>query len=100
MTLEEIKQRYGNRIKVPTFNAAKVGDTGVYHEFAPRGARSGTQDVGAFTTESGTRIPAYHAKSLIPYGLGLDAIMAVERARQGLGGSYPPLPQDAQRRLF
>jgi hypothetical protein len=100
MTTEEIKRIYGNRIEVPVFDPAKAGDTGVYHEFAPRGARSGTQDVGAFTTASGTRIPAYHAKSLIPYGLGLDTIIAVERARQGLGGSYPPLPQGAQRRLF
>jgi len=99
MTLEELQSIFGNRItEVPTLGKTP-GDAGVYHQFAPRGARSGTQGVGAFTTPSGTRIPAYHAKSLIPYGLGLDTIIAVERARQGLTEPYP-LPRGAQRRLF
>jgi hypothetical protein len=31
----------------------------------------------------GTVIPKYQMRSLIPYGLGLDTIMAVERALRG-----------------
>lgn len=99
MTLEEFREKFGKRFtELPTLPKTP-GDAGVYHAYAPRGAQTGTQGVSSFRTQSGTRIPAYHAKSLIPYGLGLDTIIAVERARRGMSDPYP-LPRGAQKKLF
>lgn len=62
----------------------RVGDHGgIYHAKAPRGAKTGTQAVTDWTTPEGLRIPKYHMRSLIPYGLGLDTIQSVERAKRG-----------------
>ena len=56
---------------------------GIFHAHAPRGAKTGVQAVEDWTTPQGLRIPKYHMRSLIPYGLGLDTIQAVERAKRG-----------------
>ena len=84
MSLEELKAKFGPRTKLPKRPApGKGGGGGVYHQYGPRGARSGTQGVGSYTLPNGLVIPAYHMKSLIPYGLGLDAIVAAELASRG-----------------
>ena len=84
MSLEEIKGKFGNRAILPKKPApGKSGGGGVYHQYGPRGARSGTQAVGSYRLPNGLVIPPYHMKSLIPYGLGEDAIESVERAKRG-----------------
>ena len=62
----------------------KVGKHGgIFHAKAPRGAKTGVQAVEDWITPQGLKIPKYHMRSLIPYGLGLDTIQAVERAKRG-----------------
>jgi hypothetical protein len=90
-SLEELQSIYGNRVlEVPSReNIKRAGDGGVYHAWGPRGARTGTQGIQSLTLPDGIRLPQYHMKSLIPYGLGEDAIIAVERAKAGETGAYP-----------
>ena len=83
MSLEDLRAKFGNRVEEVPLAPKKPGHAGVYHAWAPRGARSGTQSIGSFTMPDGTIMPKYQMRSLIPYGLGLDTIMAVERALRG-----------------
>ena len=97
-TLEELQSIYGNRVlEVPSRdNIKREGDAGVYHAWGPRGATTGTQGIKSLTLPSGIRLPQYHMKSLIPYGLGEDAIIAVERAKAGERTPYPILSRKDQ----
>ena len=56
---------------------------GKYYAAAPPGARAGVNQLGplTFTNRAGQRVRAdpYYTRSLIPYGQGLDAILATER---------------------
>ena len=97
MTLEEIQSKFGNRVKEMPKRplAGKEGHSGKYHAFAPRGAKSGVQDIKSHTLPSGLVMPQYQMRSLIPYGLGEDTIRAVERARAGVKGQYPQFKSNA-----
>tara|TARA_R100000951_G_scaffold24642_2_gene20822 strand:- start:29730 stop:30965 length:1236 start_codon:yes stop_codon:yes gene_type:complete len=99
-SLEELRARLGNRIKEVPTAPKRPGHAGKYHAWAPRGARSGTQGIGDYKMPGGLTMPKYQMRSLIPYGLGLDAIMAVERAKAGMPGLYPSLGSGAQQSLF
>jgi len=94
--LGELQAKFGNRVEeVPKReNVKRFGDAGVYHEWGPRGAKTGTQGIKGFELKDGTKIPKYHAKSLIPYGLGEDTIIAVERALAGNQSQYPILSRN------
>lgn len=101
-SLDELQSIYGNRVlEVPRReNIKRAGDGGVYHAWGPRGARTGTQGIQSLTLPNGIKLPQYHMKSLIPYGLGEDAIIAVERAKAGETGQYPILSRkDVQKSM-
>jgi len=100
MSLEELQAKFGNRVKEVPTAPKRPGHAGKYHQWAPRGARSGTQGVGDHKMPSGLTMPKYQMRSLIPYGLGLDAITAVERAKAGMPGLYPSLGSGTQQSLF
>lgn len=89
MSLEELQAKFGKTVEeVPKRPApGKGGGAGVYHQWGPRGSKSGTQGIGSHTLPGGVTMPEYQMRSLIPYGLGEDAILAVERA---LRGETPP----------
>jgi hypothetical protein len=91
--LDELQSIYGKRVEsVPRREDVRsFGDAGLYHAWGPRGAKTGTQGIKPLTLPNGVKLPQYHMKSLIPYGLGLDAIIAVERARAGETTPYPML---------
>ena len=99
-SLEELQANLGNRIKEVPTAPKRPGHAGKYHAWAPRGARSGTQGIGDYKMPSGLTMPKYQMRSLIPYGLGLDAITAVERAKAGIPGLYPSLGSGVQQSLF
>ena len=66
----------------------RAGHGGVFHEAAPRGSKTGIQGLTDLTIpETGVVIPKYHVRSLIPYGLGRDVAVALERK---LRGDRPP----------
>ena len=98
--LADLQAKYGKRVEeVPKReNVRRFGDSGVYHEWGPRGAKTGTQGIKPLALPSGIRIPKYHMKSLIPYGLGEDTIVAVERALAGIKGAYPVVQRGDEKR--
>ena len=65
-----------------------------YYAAAPPGARAGINELGpiTFTNRAGRTVtaPPYFTRSLIPYGEGLDAILATEKEH---GLSQSPLGQ-------
>lgn len=98
--LADLQGKYGKRVEeVPKReDVRRFGDSGVYHEWGPRGAKTGTQGIKPLNLPSGIRIPKYHMKSLIPYGLGEDTIVAVERALAGIKGAYPMVQRGDEKR--
>tara|TARA_R100001440_G_scaffold35191_1_gene54165 strand:- start:23889 stop:25046 length:1158 start_codon:yes stop_codon:yes gene_type:complete len=93
MSLDELQALYGKKAvkNIPQRTGKESGDAGVLHAWGPRGAKTGVQGIKSMVLPSGVRIPQYHMKSLIPYALGEDTIIAVEKALAGEKTPYPLL---------
>jgi len=65
-----------------------MNKSGVLYEPAPRGSHTGTQGMKDTTHPiSGRKVKAYYVRSLIPFYLGWDTVVAVEKSL----GVKPPV---------